>query len=147
MAFAPLGPIEGEEHGPHMRIGGMAALQCSKGHRRFVESSFQSQFLDALRADPALVSADTAKAKGFLVWRRLCCPSCGEELRVDANTRFAAIGSISVGPLVSLGFRIDMPSYCCPACHHERVAPRDELLIDLKKASERAFRSVGVALH
>jgi hypothetical protein len=87
---------------------------------------------------------ETATTKGFFRHRH-CCPSCGEVLPQPAPSRFTAAGSIAVGPLVRLGVSVVMPSYRCPACEHECVEPRDDMVSDLMKASAHAFRSAHIA--
>lgn len=79
MTLAPLGPIEGEEHGVRLKIDGLPALQCPNGHRRFVAPTFPMKLLDQMLAAPPLVPLDAAVEKGWLR-RRYRCPACGEVL-------------------------------------------------------------------
>lgn len=146
MALTLLDPIEGEEHGLHMKIEGLSALQCPNGHKRFVEPAFPSKFIDELLAEPQLVPLDAAEKKGFLLRRRYCCPACGEALDTQHDAgRVEAERSMELGGLTPFGVHVDLPSYQCPACAHECVEPRDVMISDLMKASAHAFRSARIA--
>jgi hypothetical protein len=142
MTLAPLGPIEGEEHGVHMKIEGMPAMQCPNGHKRFVAPTFPVSFLDELLAEP-LVALDGAGKKGLLR-QRYCCPACGEVLDPQGSGRVEADRSIAFDGAL-FGVHVDLPSYRCPACAHECVEPRDTMASDLMKASAHAFRSARIA--
>lgn len=145
MALTLLGPIEGEEHGLHMKIEGLSALQCPNGHKRFVEPAFPSKFIDELLAAPHFVPLDAAEKKGFLLRRRYCCPNCGEALDTHDAGRVEADRSLAFEGLARFGVHVDLPSYRCPTCAHECVEPRDAMVSDLMKASAHAFRSAQIA--
>jgi hypothetical protein len=144
MTLTPLGPIEGEEHGVHMKIDGMPAMQCPKGHKRFVAPTFPMSLLDDLLADPRLVPLDAAEQRGFLR-RRYCCTVCGEALESQGSGRVEASHSVELAGLERFGVEIDLPSYRCPSCAREYVEPRDTMVNDLMKASAHAFRSAQLA--
>ncbi len=144
MTLEPLPPIEGEEHGLHMKIDGLPALRCAKGHTRFVAAAFPSTFLDRLLADPGLVPLDAANEKGFLR-KRYCCPACGERLDTNDAGRVEAEHSMAFDGLRPIAVHVDMPSYRCAACGHECVVPRDTMISDMVRASAHAFRSAHIA--
>ncbi|MBX3637486.1 MAG: hypothetical protein KF683_19125 [Rubrivivax sp.] len=144
MTLTPLPPIEGEEHGLHMKIDGLPALRCSNGHTRFVAAGFPSQFLDSLLSAPDLVPLDAAAEKGFLR-KRYCCPACGQALDTQDARRVAADHSMPFDGLQPVAVHVDLPAYRCAACGHECVEPRDTLVSDLMKASAHAFRSAQIA--
>jgi predicted RNA-binding Zn-ribbon protein involved in translation (DUF1610 family) len=144
MTLKLLGPIEGEEHGLHMKIEGLPALQCANGHTRFVAPGFPSKFLDELLADPRLVPLDAATMKGLLR-RRYCCPACGETLDTHEARRVEAERSMALEGTASIGVHVDLPSYRCASCGHESVEPRDVLVSDLMNASAHAFKAAHIA--
>jgi hypothetical protein len=144
MTMTPLGPIEGEEHGVHMKIEGMPALQCANGHKRFVAPTFPVKFLDELLATPPLLPLDAAAERGFLR-RRFCCPACGEVLDPDGSGRVETVRSVEFEGLDRIGVEIGLPSYRCPSCAQEYVEPHAAMVNDLMKASVRAFRSAEIA--
>lgn len=145
MKLTPLAPIEGEEHGVHMKIDGMPAMQCPNGHKRFTAPEVPSDFLDQLLAEPPLVPLDAAEKKGLLR-RRYCCPACGQALDTTVFSRVEGERSIAVEGLDRfVAVHVDMPSYRCPSCAHECVEPQDALVSDLMKASAHAFRSAQIA--
>ncbi|HEY6511390.1 MAG TPA: hypothetical protein VI032_05395 [Burkholderiaceae bacterium] len=144
MTMTPLGPIEGEEHGVHLKIEGMPAMQCPNGHKYFVAATFPSQLLDQLLAAPQLVPLDAAKERGFLR-RRYCCTVCGDALAPHGSNRVEATRSVELAGLARFGVEIDLPSYRCPSCAREYVEPLDTMVNDLMRASARAFRSADIA--
>ena len=145
MSLAALEPIEGEEHGVHLRIDAMPALQCANGHRRFAAPGFPAQLLDELLAGPPLVSAGAAKEKGFLR-KRLYCPECSTPLDTQGGRgRVASDRSVGIEGLSPFDVHVDLPSYRCASCGHEFVEPPDAMLSDLMKASAQAFRAAHIA--
>lgn len=144
MTLTPLPPIEGEEHGLHMKIDGLPALRCTNGHTRFVAPAFPSKFLDRLLSAPDLVPLDAAAEKGFLR-KRFCCPACGQVLDTQGAGRVQAEHSMSVDGVAPFAVHVDLPAYRCAACGHECVEPRDTLVSDLMRASAHAFRSAHIA--
>ena len=144
MKLTLLGPIEGEEHGVHMKIEGLPALQCANGHARFVEPEFPSKLLDELLAAPQLVPLDAAQKKGLLR-KRYCCPACGEALDTHEAGRVEADRSMAFDGVSRFGVHVDLPSYRCASCGHECVEPLDTMVGDLMKASAHAFRSAQIA--
>jgi predicted RNA-binding Zn-ribbon protein involved in translation (DUF1610 family) len=143
MRLTLLGPIEGEEHGVHMKIEGLPALQCANGHTRFVEPTFPMKLLDGLLAAPALVPLDAAGKKGLLR-QRYCCPACGEVLDTHDAGRVETDRSIELDGLSRFGVHVDLPSYRCPSCGHECVEPHEAMVNDLMKASAHAFRAAHI---
>jgi hypothetical protein len=144
MTLRPLGPIEGEEHGLHMKIEGMPALQCPNGHMHFVAPTFPGDLLDRLLAAPPLVPLDGAAEKGFFR-KHYCCPACGEALNREGSGRVEATRAVELAGLDRFGVEVDLPSFRCAACGHECVEPHETLVGDLMKASAHAFRSAHLA--
>jgi hypothetical protein len=144
MALTPLPPIEGEEHGLHMKIDGLPALRCSNGHTRFVAPTFPSQFLDRLLSAPDLVPLESAAEKGFLR-KRYCCPACGQALDTHEADRVQADHTMDYDGQPPIAVHVDLPAYRCDACGRQCVEPRDTMVSDLMKASAHAFRSAHIA--
>jgi DNA-directed RNA polymerase subunit RPC12/RpoP len=143
MSLRALEPIDGEQHGVHMRIEGMPAMQCAEGHKRFVAPEFAVKMMEALLADP-LVPLEGAAQKGLLK-KRYCCPGCGQELGAGDHGRVAAKRVLEIKGLNAFGVQVDLPKYRCAACGRESVEPKDAMVDDLMKASVQAFRSAEVA--
>lgn len=140
-----LGPIEGEEHGLHMNIEGLPALQCPNSHTRFVAPAFPARFLDELLADPRLVPLDPAAMKGLLR-RRYCRPACGETLGTSHSTgRVEADRSLASDGTSRVGVHVDLPAYRCASCGHGCVEPTDAMVSELMQASAYASRSAHIA--
>jgi hypothetical protein len=144
LTLTPLPPIEGEEHGVHMKIDGLPALRCPNGHARFVAPTFPSTFLDQLLSAPDLVALHPAAEKGLLR-KRYCCPSCGEVLDTRDVGRVHADHSMPVDGLRPVAVHLELPAYRCASCGHEYVKPRDALIGDLMVASAQAYRSAQIA--
>ena len=146
MALTLLEPIEGEEHGLHMKIEGLSALQCPNGHKRFVEPEFPSRFIDELLATPQLVPLAAAEKKGLLR-RRYGCPACGQALdpTLHDSGRVEADRSLEFEGFSRFGVHVDLPAYRCPSCARECVEPHDTMVSDLMKASAHAFRAAQIA--
>jgi len=143
MSLRALEPIDGEQHGVHMRIEGMPAMQCAEGHKRFVAPEFAVKMMEALMAD-RLVPLDGAKEKGLLK-KRYCCPGCGRELGADGEGRVEAKRVLEMKGLEPFGVQVELPKYRCASCGRESTEPRDALRDDLMKASVQAFRAAEVA--
>ena len=144
MTMTPLGPIEGEEHGVHMKIEGMPAMQCANGHKCFVAPTFPVKLLDELLAAPQLVPLDAAAERGFLR-KRYRCTACDAVLDSHGSGRVEATRSVEIEGLARFGVEIDLPSYRCPSCTRDYVEPHDTMVNDLMKASAHAFRSAKIA--
>jgi hypothetical protein len=144
MRLTLLGPIEGEEHGLHLKIEGLPALQCTNGHTRFVAPGFPMKFLDELLAAPQLVPLDSARTKGLLR-RRYCCPACGETLDTHDARRVEADRSLELEGTSRFGVHVDLPAYRCASCGHECVEPSDAMVNDLMQASAHAFKAAHIA--
>lgn len=145
MTMGRLGPIEGTEHGVHLKIEGMPAMQCAKGHKRFVAPTFPMKLLDALLADPQLLPLDPAKEKGLLR-HHYCCPACGAVLDSRGNGGVEKVlRSIGLEGLDRFEVQIDLHTYRCGSCAQDYVEPRDTMVTDLMKASAHAFRSAAIA--
>jgi hypothetical protein len=144
MTLRPLGPIEGQEHGVHMKIQGMPALQCPNGHTHFVAPTFPGDLLDTLFAAPPLVPLDGAAQKGFFR-KHYCCPACGQALDGQHGSRVEGTREVALDGLERFDVAIDLPSFRCAACGHECVEPHETLVGDLMKASAQAFRSAHIA--
>ena len=144
MTVSPLGLLEGEEHGVHMKIQGMPALQCPNGHKHFVAPTFPGDLLDKLLAAPPLVALDGAAEKGFFR-KHYCCPACGQALNREGSGRVEATRAVELAGLDRFGVEVDLPSFRCAACGHECVEPHETLVGDLMKASAHAFRSAHLA--
>lgn len=143
LKLTQLGPIEGEEHGLHMKIEGLPTLQCANGHTRFVAPAFPSKFLDELLAGPPLVPLDAADTKGLLR-RRYCCPACGETLDTHGAGRVEADRAMTLDGLAPFDVHVDLPAYRCNACGRECVEPSDTLASNLMNASAHAFRAAHI---
>jgi len=143
MSLRALEPIDGEQHGVHMRIEGMPAMQCAEGHKRFVAPEFAVKMMEALMADK-LVPLESAAQKSLLK-KRYCCPGCGQELRADGAGRVETRRVLEMKGLEPFGVQVDLPKYRCAACGRESVEPRDAMVDDLMKASVQAFRAAEVA--
>jgi hypothetical protein len=144
MTLTVLEPMEGEEHGLHMKIDGLSALRCANGHARFVTPGFASRLLDKLLAETRLLPADPALEKGFLR-KRYCCPACGAALDTHPASRVAAERELKLDGLAPIVVHVDMPAYRCPACGHDCVEPMEAMVNDLMKASAHAFRAAHIA--
>lgn len=144
MTLMPLPPIEGEEHGLHVKIDGLPALRCANGHKRFAAPSFPSMLLDELLSAPDLVPLDSAAEKGFLR-KRYCCPACGEALDTREAGRVHGDHSMAVDGLRPVDVHVELPAYRCTSCGHECVEPRDTFASDLMQASAHAYRSAQIA--
>ena len=143
MSVRKFDAIEGEDHGVHMRIEGMPAMQCEQGHKRFVAPDFAIRMMEALLADKALVPINTAAKKG-LFKKRYCCADCGESLEPISGDRLVAKRHLEIPGLDPFDVQLDVPKYRCSSCGHESVEPRDVMVNDLMKASVQAFRSAEV---
>lgn len=144
MTLMPLPPIEGEEHGLHLKIDGLPALRCPNGHKRFAAPTFPSMFLDRLLSAPDLLPLDSAAEKGFLR-KRYCCPSCGTVLDTRGAGRVHGDHSLRVDGQQPVAVHIDLPAYRCTSCGHECVEPRDTVVSDLMQASAHAYRSAQIS--
>lgn len=144
MALRPLHPIDGEQHGVHVRIEGMPTMQCASGHRRFVAPDFAVKMMEALLAERRLVPLESAAQKGLLR-KRYCCPACGQELGADGKGRIAAKRVLEIKGLEAFGVEVDLPKYRCAACGCESIEPHEVMVDDMMKASAQAFRAAEVA--
>jgi hypothetical protein len=143
MALCSLDALAGEEHGVRMRIEGMPATQCSKGHKRFVAPDFAVKLMRALLSQDKLVPFDAASQKGMLR-KRYCCPGCGQQLDVGGASSVEAKRVLELDGLEAFGVQVELPKFRCPGCGRESVPPEKAVADDLMKASVNAFRSVEV---
>jgi hypothetical protein len=142
MALRSLEAMAGEEHGVRMSIEGMPAMQCAKGHKRFVVPDFAVRLMKALLEEEKLVPLDAAAQKGLLR-KRYCCPQCGQELGGGGSVEAKRV--LELNGLEAFGVQVELPKFRCPACGRESVPPEKAVVDDLMKASVNAFSAAEVS--
>jgi len=144
MKLGAIDAMAGEEQGVRVRIESMPAMQCARGHKRFVAPDFAVRLMNALLADNKLMALDAAKEKGLLR-KRHCCPRCGQELGGAGAGSVQAKRQLELPGLAAFGVQVDLPKLRCASCNAESIPPEKTVVDRLMKASASAFRAADVS--
>ena len=137
-----LGRLEGEEHGVHIVIEGLPALDCSNGHKRFPTPEFPLEFIQRMLGDESLVTAEPAVEKGLFRKRRLC-PECGTELAGEPNGKSTHQATVDVPDSEAVSVELSLPVQHC-SCGREVTLPKTEVERGVMQAAANAFRSAEI---
>ena len=129
--LAAIGELAAEEGPLKIRVLGMPAAKCAKGHAAPVHQDFLLWLLHELRARQAELPA--AQAKGLLLKKYLC--ACGKELpgKSEARRMFPLEFAFEGAPAFKV--ELDMPVYACGGCGKEQLRSADEM----RKATANAM--------
>ena len=107
--------VSGEDKPLALRIEGMPAVICAKGHAMPVHRDFMLWLIQELKARSAALPAGSEK--GLLMKKYRC--ACGAELGGESSRRAFAFDLAFEG---APAFRaeIEMPVFKCPACGKEQ---------------------------
>ena len=112
------------EEGPlKLKVLGMPAAKCAKGHAAPVHQDFLLWLLGGIRERGAALPA--AEAKGMLLKKYLC--ACGKELPGKAESRRAFPFEFTYEGAPAFKVEVDMPSYKCGGCGKEQLRSSEEL--------------------
>ncbi|NHA13924.1 hypothetical protein [Thioalkalivibrio sp. XN279] len=137
-----LGRLEGEEHGVHIVIEGLPALDCSNGHKRFPTPEFPLEFIQRMLGDEGLITAEPAVEKGLFRKRRLC-PDCGTELSGEPNGKSTHQATVDVPDSEAVSVELSLPVQNC-SCGREVTLPKSEVERGVMQAAANAFRSAEI---
>jgi hypothetical protein len=137
-----LGRLEGEEHGVHIVIEGLPALDCSNGHKRFPTPEFPLEFIQRMLGDESLITAEPAVEKGLFRKRRLC-PDCGTELSGEPNGKSTHHATVDVPDSEAVSVELSLPVQNC-SCGREVTLPKSDVERGVMQAVANAFRSAEI---
>jgi hypothetical protein len=137
-----LGRLEGEEHGVHIVIEGLPALDCSNGHKRFPTPEFPLEFIQRMLGEEGLITAEPAVEKGLFRKRRLC-PDCGTELPGEPNGQSTHQAMVEVPDSEAVSVELSLPVQNC-GCGRAVTLPKSEVERGVMQAVAKAFRSADI---
>ena len=105
--LAAIAEVAAEEGPLKMKVRGMPAAKCAKGHAAPVHPDFLLWLLHELRARQAELPA--AQAKGLLLKKYLC--ACGKDLPGKTDARRAYPIDLAFEGAPAFKVEIDMPVY------------------------------------
>jgi hypothetical protein len=111
-----LGGLSGEKQPLVLRLEGMPAMRCAKGHAMPVHRDFMLWLIQELKARAMALPA--ASEKGLLMKTYRC--ACGAELGA-ASGRRAFSFDLAFEAAPAFRAEIEMPVFKCPACGKEQL--------------------------
>jgi predicted RNA-binding Zn-ribbon protein involved in translation (DUF1610 family) len=121
--LAAIGELVVEEGPLKLKVDGMPAAKCAKGHATPVHQDFLLWLLGGLRERQAGLPA--AEAKGLLMKKYVC--ACGKELPAKTESRRGFPFDFAYEGTPAFKVELDMPVYKCPGCGKEQLRSADEL--------------------
>lgn len=136
--------LEGEDHGVHVAMDGLAIYECEHGHKRLPSPDYPVRFIDSLMAAENIPPVQPAEKKG-LFRKHLHCTQCGEELPHDATGDEGARRTVDVEDADPVTVEVRMPVYLCSKCGNRATVPSDEVQKEVVAAVEAGFKQAGIA--
>jgi hypothetical protein len=118
-----IGELVAEEGPLKMKVTGMPAAKCAKGHAAPVHQDFLLWLLHGLRERQGALPA--AEAKGLLLKKYLC--ACGKELPDKSESRRAFPFDFAYEGTPAFKVELEMPVYKCGGCAKEQLRSAEEL--------------------
>jgi hypothetical protein len=117
MELKILDPLTAEDKPLALRVAGMPAAKCAKGHAAPFDRNFMLWLIQELKARAA--SLPGAEEKGMLIKKYLC--ACGSELAGKSDKRQAFPFDLAYEGAPPFKAEIDMPVYACTGCGKEQL--------------------------
>jgi predicted RNA-binding Zn-ribbon protein involved in translation (DUF1610 family) len=138
-----LDSIHGEEGALKLSVRRMPVLECSQGHRAFVNADFPLLLLDHLleHDEPKLPASES---KG-LVFKHFHCSSCGAELAQDTTGEGTFHLPIDLLEQPTFDVELTLPVHRCAKCGHEQIHALKEARSRTPAALAHAFKAAQIA--
>ena len=118
-----LDPLSVEDKPLALRVTGMPAAKCGKGHAVPCDRNFMLWLIRELKARAAALPG--AEEKGLLMKKYLC--ACGKELAGKSEKRQAFPFDMAYEGAPAFKAEIDMPVYKCTGCGKEQLRSAKEV--------------------
>jgi hypothetical protein len=132
-----LDPLSAEDKPLLLRVSGMPATKCAKGHAAPHDRNFMLWLIHELKSRAA--SLPGAEEKGLLMKKYLC--GCGKELAAKSEKRQAFPFDLAYEGAPAFKAEIDMPIYKCTGCGKEQLRSAKEV----QKHAAQAIASLNDA--
>jgi hypothetical protein len=123
MEMKILDPLSAEDKPLALRVSGMPAAKCSKGHAAPYDRDFMLWLIHELKGRAA--SLPGAQEKGMLLKKYVC--ACGSELASKSEKRQAFAFDLAYEGTPAFKAELDMPIYKCTGCGREQLRSAKEV--------------------
>lgn len=138
-----LEPTTGDEKGLAVTLRGLNLLVCANGHKQFIDAEFPLRLLNHLvEEDEAKLPA--GEEKGVLMFKRLHCQDCGQELEPKPDHRHCFSIRPGLPDQPDFGIDLTMAVYQCSGCSKEQLHSLAELRKLTSTALVHAFKAAGI---
>ena len=137
MEMKILEPLSAEDKPLALRVTGMPAAKCPKGHAAPYDRNFMLWLIHELKARAAALPG--GEEKGMLLKKYLC--ACGSELAGKPEKRQAFPFDMAYEGAPAFKAEIDMPVYKCTGCGKEQLRSGKEV----QKHAAQAIASLNDA--
>jgi hypothetical protein len=137
MELKILDSLTAEDKPLALRVAGMPAAKCAKGHAAPFDRNFMLWLIHELKARAA--SLPGGEEKGMLLKKYLC--ACGKELAGNSDRRQAFPFDLAYEGAPPFKAEIDMPVYKCTSCGKEQLRSAKEV----QKHAAQAIASLNDA--
>ena len=137
MEMKILDPLSAEDKPLALRVTGMPAAKCAKGHASPYDRNFMLWLIHELKARAAALPG--GEEKGMLMKKYLC--ACGSELAGKPGKRQAFPFDMAYEDAPAFKAEIDMPVYKCTGCGKEQLRSGKEV----QKHAAQAIASLNDA--
>lgn len=119
----PLGTVSAEDGPMALRVSGMPAAKCAKGHVAPIDRDFMLWLIREIKARGATLPA--GEAKGMLFKKYYC--ACGAELAPKSEKRESFPMELAYQGAPAFKAEIEIPVYKCSGCGKEQLRSAKEL--------------------
>ncbi len=119
----PLGNVSAEDKPLTLRVSGMPAVRCAKGHAAPIDRDFMLWLIHELKNRGSALQAGSEK--GMLFKKYMC--SCGAELASKSEKRQSFPLDLAYQGAPAFKAELEMPVYKCSACGKEQLRSAKEL--------------------
>ena len=122
MAATTLGKLSAEARPLVLRLSGMPAAKCTKGHAMPVNRDFMLWLIQQIKARAAALPG--GEAKGLLIKKYVC--ACGKELGGKPDGQRAFPFELAFEGTPAFHAEMELPVYKCPGCGKEQLRSAKE---------------------
>ena len=120
----PLGTVSAEDKPMMLRVSGMPAARCPKGHAAPIDREFMLWLIYELKNRGGTLPAGEAKG---MVFKKYHCGACGKELEAKSEKRQSFPMDLSYQGAPAFKAEIEMPIYKCTGCGKEQLRSAKEI--------------------
>ena len=119
----PLGTVSAEDKPMALRVSGMPAAKCAKGHTAPIDRDFMLWLIHELKNRGGALPAGTEKG---MLFKKYTC-ACGAELAAKSEKRQSFPMELAYQGAPPFKAEVEMPVFKCTGCGKEQLRSAKEL--------------------